>query len=663
MEIVLNKLSLLNFKGIRSLDINLSPVTNIYGENGLGKTTIFDAFLWLLFGKDSSDRKDFEIKTLDAQNRPISKLDHEVSAILYVDGQRMELRRVYREKWEKKRGTTTSEMTGHEQEFYWNDVPMKAGDYAKKVSELMNENLFKLITNPFAFNSLKWQDRRQTLMTLAGGITPEDVLFNLAGDSKAPAYEELRLMLNSGKSLAEFKTQLAAQKKKLRDQLQMIPARVDEATRAIPEALDFPGIRMHITAKEKAIAEIDEQLQSANGAAQSQMKAFNERQAQIMQLRSSLDRMRFEVEAAAKNERRENERKLEEFRGRIRDAESDAHRLEELLTFNTTRRTAVGHQLGTLRTQWTEVNAEQLTFEPGQFNCPACGSEFAPELIEQKKEELTARFNKDKDRRLASITQQAATLKQELKGLEEGAEDLSTRLAGTQQTLQLHSDAYNSLLEHHNHEYTAETPEAIQAALAAKPEYLAQKQELETLEAAQKGAQQAPAADNSTLKQEKATLIQQFDALKRELATEDQIRSGHNRVRQLQEDERDLAQQLADLEGKEYLVDQYNRAAMDLLEERINGKFKTVHFKLFAQQINGGEVECCETLINGVPWSDANNAARVNAGIDIINALCKHYGVSAPIFIDNRESVNNLMECASQIINLIVSQDKKLKVA
>ena len=120
---------------------------------------------------------------------------------------------------------------------------------------------------------------------------------------------------------------------------------------------------------------------------------------------------------------------------------------------------------------------------------------------------------------------------------------------------------------------------------------------------------------------------------------------------------------MADLEGSEFLAEQFTKAKMDTLVKRINGRFKYVSFKMFETQINGGEVETCETLVNGVPFSDANHAGKVNAGIDIINTLCEHYNIYAPIFIDFRESVNNLIDCESQVVNLIVSTDKKLRVA
>jgi DNA repair exonuclease SbcCD ATPase subunit len=107
MNIRLKKLTLTNFKGIRSFSVIFNDITNIFGANTSGKTTLKDAFLWLFFGKDSSDRKDFEIKTLDEHNNPYHNLDHEVEAVIDLDGEEIIIRRSMREKWTKKRGSST----------------------------------------------------------------------------------------------------------------------------------------------------------------------------------------------------------------------------------------------------------------------------------------------------------------------------------------------------------------------------------------------------------------------------------------------------------------------------------------------------------------------------------------------------------------------------
>ena len=161
----------------------------------------------------------------------------------------------------------------------------------------------------------------------------------------------------------------------------------------------------------------------------------------------------------------------------------------------------------------------------------------------------------------------------------------------------------------------------------------------------------------------KWTINAVLDDLKRQLTINESRQKSFDRIAELEAQEKDLAQQLADLEKTEFSIQEFIKARTDLSESRINDKLSMVRFKMFKQNISGSEEEACETLIDGVPFSDANNGAKINAGLDIINTLSAYYGVSAPIWIDNRESIRNLLDTESQIINLIVTADKELTLA
>lgn len=117
-----------------------------------------------------------------------------------------------------------------------------------------------------------------------------------------------------------------------------------------------------------------------------------------------------------------------------------------------------------------------------------------------------------------------------------------------------------------------------------------------------------------------------------------------------------MAQQIANVEKEQFVIENFIKAKVDALENVVNSKFKFVKFKMFDELINGGVVECCEVLVDGVPYRDCNTASKINAGIDVINELSEYYSVSAPIFLDNRESVTNVIPTKSQLINLFVAE-------
>ena len=176
-EIQIKQIHLLNFKGVRNLLVDfVGNVTTISGDNGTGKTTIFDAFTWVLFGKDSEDRKAFNVKTLDKDGNAIEKLPHEVTATFVVDNQVVTIRRCFNEKWQKRRGSAIEEFTGHEEERFINDVPYSVKDFSSKINELFcSEEIFKLITSPFAFNGLKTDKQRNILTTMIGEISDAEI--------------------------------------------------------------------------------------------------------------------------------------------------------------------------------------------------------------------------------------------------------------------------------------------------------------------------------------------------------------------------------------------------------------------------------------------------------------------------------------------------------
>ena len=170
-------------------------------------------------------------------------------------------------------------------------------------------------------------------------------------------------------------------------------------------------------------------------------------------------------------------------------------------------------------------------------------------------------------------------------------------------------------------------------------------------------------ADNSLLKNEKRALQEELEDITKTLGKKDTNAELKKRMEELNQEEKDLQIKIAELEGQQYLGEEFIRTKVELLEDSINKKFKgAVTFKLFNQQVNGGLAETCEALINGVPFSNANTASQINAGLSIINTLCEHYNISAPVFIDNAEAINEINKTDSQLIKLVVSLDKKLKV-
>lgn len=644
--ITIKKLELFNFKGIRNLVIDFKKITDISGKNETGKTTIFDAFTWGLFGKDSSDKSQFDIKTLDENNVVIPKIEHSVTVTLDVNGTEVILKRVYKEKWVKKRGSLETEFSGHETLYYWNDVPMLANEYSAKISELIDEGIFKLITNPLYFNSIPWKDRRDVLIRIAGDVSDDEIA---VGND-----EFLKLITGLGEKTIElYKRELASKRKMLNDDLKLIPTRIDEATRSMPEVQDFAVVKHNLEVAQEEIAKIDGAISNKSKALGLAQEEHTKKQATIFDVKRKIETIKFEAGRTLDDQERNKNSKLvkiESDRGSVKLEWEQSNRT--LINLNVSKR-ELTEVMDTLREEWEMKNGEHFILDINQTKCPTCERELNES--DTIKDTLEQNFNNSKTEKLTDINKKGASLKSDAEKTDQQISEKTKEFDGLTQKLDNLLDEINAekkLVENY------QKPE-LEVYLKDQIEYQKLVKELATLEAE---IGDAPTVDTTELLSQKAPIQTKIDDLKLLLNDETIILNVKKRIKELEDQERNLAQQISDLEKSEFTIENFEKEKAYKLESKINAKFKYAKFKLFEKQINGGQIPCCETIYKGVPYSSLNNAATINIGIDIINTLCKFHDVSAPIFTDNAEAVNELMPTESQMIRLIVTTDKELKI-
>lgn len=665
MEISLDKLILVNFKGIRHKEIAFGQTTNLFGANESGKTTIYDAFLWLLFGKDSTDREKFEIKTLDSRNNVIPKLSHEVEGHFRINGEAAILKRVLEENWTKKRGTPEPVMDGHTTSYFWNGVPMKQSEYQAKINALVNEKAFKLLTNALYFNDgLKWEERRNTLTQIVGNITDAEIA---AGDTQYEA-----LLKEMGKeSLADFKKKLNSQKRALKESLETLPTRIDEATRSMPDVIDFSVVEKNITGKKNELAGIDTQLSDRVAALKEKHDAINGKQKEIHALNTQISQKEHSIKSGLQEKKAARESEISKLKGETRTLNDELARNKTDYLNAENRKKAIVNQQNQLREEWHKINGQQseilkeeFVFDESKCSCPTCKQRLPEENISQQKTTLLKNFTDDKNKRVKVITdrklgidESGKQLGNEITELDKKVADLMTANEDLLQKCQAIVDRVGEL-ETENNKLAVNEATELGNALAFDEDLLALQSKVDNIQK-EIDAINTPENDNSDLKQMRINVQGEIDLLNKQLNTREQIEKTKERITQLEAEEKNLAQQIADLEGKEFVIQNFERAKTDALESRVNGMFKYVKFKLFETQINGAEVPCCHTTYKGVPWSDLNTAGKIWAGLDIIAVLNQFYDVKAPIFLDNRESTTQIPEIDAQIINLIVSPDDK----
>lgn len=642
-EIVLKSLALKNFKGVKNLHIDFGKVTEIYGENATGKTTVFDAFTWTLFDKDSKDRSKFNVQPLDESNNVIHMVDTEATAVLEIDRRPVELKKILKEKWVKKRGEAESELKGTETLYYVDEVPVKLGEYKNKINETIDENIFKLVTNPLYFSvNMKWQDRRKVLLDIIGDVTTERVIVHRS-DLKA-----LEAMLMD-KDIDALKKSLSVRRRKLNDDIRAIPFRIDECNNSIKQ-LDFESLELQKMNVVSSIKSVEDRILDSSKVNEGLLEEKN----RFYMLKSKLKNIEFRAKEAAQKPLHELRVKVYELNNQASTCKINIRSLENDLAYDEKQASTLDNELQSLREEYGKINTETLEIPEESFICPTCNRPLEEHDIETQKHSMVENFNLNKAKKLANINTQGKAKKDRLLRHNESIAKLKEELE--REKLQLNSFEAgilecNNKIDNFDIAFNLEDNQEYQNTLK-------QIQELE-----QKLKQPSDTSNSTTeLRIKKRELEGELEDINRQLAYKQHNENMKARIEELQQDEKRLAQQIAELEGQEFMCEEFIKTKVELLESSINSKFKYVTFKLFESLVNGGLVDTCEALIDGVPFSNANTASQINAGMDIINALCGYYGVQAPIFIDNRESINEILDTNSQIINLIVSNDKQLKV-
>ncbi len=642
-NIRLAELHLSNFKGVKSFTLETGGESaKVYGDNATGKTTLFDAFMWLLFDKDSQNKKDFEIKTLSKDNKAVSGIDHEVSAVLLIDGKSVELKKVYSEKWTKKRGSAKQVFSGHTTDYYVNDVPVKKKEFAEKVNEIISEDIFKLITSPSYFNEqMKWQDRLNVLMEIGGAVTDDDVIKQDSSLSKLQSILDER-------SLDEQKKILAEKRKKITKNLDQYPVRIDEINRSIDDVsdLDHEQLKEELKALESSLMALEEKARSIKADAGADLKKrMLQLEGELQQIKNEHDSENFQVV----NEKKEAYYKAKNSLSQIK------HNLDSLKTKKdhlTSFLSQTDKERLELREEWSKKNEE--TFEDHQTDCPTCGQA----LPEEKIQAAIEKFNLQKSESLERIADKGKQLGIEYDNKQNELYEVEEQI----QKLNLEERFKASNLE--KLKENMEQAEASIAPLSDNPLYLAKIEELEKINNEIQSDEQETSGAVQLINEQIKEKKQEMKLVLNDLLCIDKAKQALKRIEELKEEERKMADEYSEVEKQTFLIEEFIRTKMNLMQERINNAFKFARFKLFEEQVNGGLTETCETLYEGVPYSKGlNNAARINVGLDIINTLNEHYGISAPIFVDNSEAVTNLIDVNAQVISLIVSkQDKELRV-
>ena len=681
-NIKLLKMHIQNFKGCKDREISFGEKTAIGGVNASGKTTVFDAFTWLLFGKDSLGKSSFDIRPRDKAGNMINNVEISVETTICFGEDDYVLKKVQKQIWRKKRGTNITEFQGNVNEFEINGYPKSEKEFKEFVHAEIDENIFNLITNPNAFNALPWKEQREVLMKFVGNFSNVEIAQQF-GERFQKLVPELKIA-----STDDILKKYTKAKNTLNKNMVEIPARIDEISKQLVTA-DVGALEAERAAKEVALKKVEDEI---TGSAY-KLETINDLRKQVMDKKITLSEIQNTANEQLAKERMDSRVKFDEVQKVFFAVQDQMKQLERERTEYINEKERCEREKNRLLEEWRKGKKSEFAeyvapapyVEPEPLKesdliCPTCGQALPEEVKQKRMADYEEKCRREKalyeaqcdayKKKYEKNKEDFQTKKdQDLKRITEAGQKAADAVRANQKLIDERTNVLESLrskfdaskAEYDSMKQAFDTIPAV-ADVSENPAYVKTKEEIVAIEK-QIEELSKESSGKAELEAKKAVLKDEITEIEAKIKAADNTKV-NGRIAELEEEQKAVGQKIAEQEQMIDLTEDFIRVKMDQISNAINDKFQIVSFRLFEDQINGGLKETCECTVNGVPFSSLNNGHRVITGLDIIRSLSELYGVSAPVFIDNSEAVNteNFPEMDAQMIHLVVTDDKELKV-
>lgn len=666
-KILIDKICLRYFKGVENKEIVLGDNINVVkGRNGIGKSTIADAISWVLFGTNQAGATKFGIKTKDKDGREIEDVAHSVEISLSVQDEQegmmcYVLTRTLTET-RKDDGSVTNNYT------YKVDGEVEtAGDFKKVVDAICPEEVFRLCSSPYSFTQMDWSEQRKRLNEMFGVPSVEDVT---GGDKKYDAIKELLEKDDVDKILKH----LNYKRKEVQKNLDEVPVRLEALKNVLPKAEDWAAVEKLILEKRKEITETRKNLNTIdNGGADFIRKYQNintlnldHKRKRIMeesaQLRlGEIIKANAEVKTACKKAVAEAEQNIEDLKLKFKSFDGALKKCDA-------RMNELDAAKADGKEKWKLIKARKWEWNEDDAFCPTCKQALPEDQVQKIMEESKKTFLNNQASDLKKLGDDAARIKEEVKKCEENTEYFKTQQKTTQTQL---DKAEAELIEARKalEKQTKKEEEkvSVETLLAEKPEYKQVCDRIKKIEAEQeKPADEGMSEEDKKLKADVEKKLKDLESEREVLASRLAVKAQWEKVNAqivgLQEERTQWKEQIDSLDEKIKAASDFQKRSCEVLEENVNRRFTLVRWKMFRRQLDGTDKPWCECSVDGVPYSDLNTAAKINAGLDITSTLKQYYGVDVPCVIDNAETVQEPLYEGGQQIRLTVTDDEDIVI-
>lgn len=661
-QIQFKKLRLLNFCGIRNAEYEFGDeLTIIKGKNGLGKSTIANAILYTLFGKDINGNS-LDIKTFDKDHNIIREIPHEVELTVRVhcigeegaSNQVIILKRKLTDSWDVDKCTNTYK-------YFVNGDICTANDYCNVVDSICPYDAFRLCSSSRHFVCLSWQEQRNKLQALVGNISTDDIT---QGDEKFDfVVEALRKQ-----DIDKYVHHLKYSRKEVQDQLDSVPIRLEELNKSLPKAQDWEALATEKAQLNEKLVELANKIQEirTGGADKVRLDAIRKKIDFAEKRKRNMEQsaMNLATEQSTKHQSdviianiaaTKAQSLVDDLKATMRGyTESEIHAKD--------KKEECERKVADINNRLDELSKSRWSWNAEDGICPHCGQPLPAEDVERIKKESKDRFNEHKSNASKKIQEEFNGIQQEYTDAKNILEKLGNdRMVTTNQLVKANKTLKEA--EFKKREVDAEKPKTYEQILAEKEEYQQVVKELADLQAELDKPSETEETSKmlTELEKEREPIGIRYNEVLELLGKKEAFDRITARIAEINEDKLTYRAQLDELDKQLDVVREYNQKADQLLEDRVNEHFRFVKWSMFKTNLKGEREATCECYHDGVPYRRLNTAAKVNAGIDIAYTFAKYNEIEVPMLLDECESVNHPICRGGQQIRMVVTTDDKLK--
>ena len=655
-QIQFKKIKLLNFCGIRNAEYEFGDaLTIVKGKNGLGKTSVANAILYTLFGKDINGNS-LDIKTFGKDHNIIKEIPHEVELTLSVDGDEIVLKRSLTDSWKGEECRNTFK-------YYVDGEISTAGDFKNVVDSICPEDVFRLCSSTRDFVCLPWQEQRNKLQALVGNITTDDIT---QGDEKFDfVVEALRKQ-----DIDKYVHHIKYKRKEVQEQLDSVPIRLEELNKSLPEAQDWEALSTEKAQLNENLVELSNKMQEirTGGADKVRLDAIRKKIDFAEKRKRNMEQgaLNLSTEIATKHQSDilTANAAVASAQRLVDDLKAEMKGLNETKIHAGKQKEECEKHANEINQKTDEANASTWEWNAEDGICPHCGQPIPAEDVERIKKESEQNFNNRKANTLKKLDEDFDKLQETYTNLKKILEDADKYMQDNMNNMtaaqkQLKEAEFKKL------EVDADKPKTYEQILAEKEEYQQVVKELADLQAELGKPSETSSEDSAKmlaeLEKEREPLGIRYNEVLESLGTKESFDRITARIAEINEDKVNYQTQLDELDEKLDIASEYNQKACQLLEDRVNEHFSFVKWSMFKTNLKGERETTCECYHDGVPYRRLNTAAKVNAGIDIAYTFAKYNEIEVPMLLDECESVNHPICRGGQQIRFVVTTDDELK--